>query len=114
MAEIDATDIELQKRLEKFDSEFVCDICAKEFKMKVTYDQHMSVDQDEKKGITEMCPHCGGEFKSLNRRIENAQCNVPEHLRENKKSFMCEYCNKMFKIVNTISIFTSKFMGRKT
>ena len=44
-----------------------------------------------------MCPHCGGEFKEVDRHIAYTQCNVPEHQREKKKTFMCEYCNKFFK-----------------
>jgi len=31
----------------------------------------------------------------FNRHIKFAQCNIPENRRENRKTFMCEYCNKM-------------------
>merc|ERR1712218_45694 len=60
-----------------------------------------------------MCPYCGGEFKSLNRHIENAQCNIPEHLREKKRTFMCEYCNKMFKIKGHLNSHIKHIHGEK-
>jgi len=101
MADIDSLDQNLMRAFDKHDTEFVCEICSKEFKMKVTYDQHMGVHEDERrKKNTEMCPHCGEEFRYVDKHIQRTQCNLPEHERTAKenisKDFICEHCLKAF------------------
>ena len=99
MKDIDALDESMQRAYDKYDTEFVCEICSKEFKMRLTYEKHMNIhDQERNKKSTEMCPHCGEEFRYLDNHIKRTQCNIPEHERTKvvSKDFMCEYCNKAF------------------